>query len=198
MDANGEPVPFEVETLDDGVILVKTDGALSPGNYRVETPDGAAQTVTVKEPAPLPTTLGTLAPLSASCNAVFELNFDAAFRPYLPLVRLEYAIDGADREVWFEYGTIPPEDFWVDLAVPTDPGEHHLEVFAYIAGEDTGPDAVTLDFSFKPCADSDDGGMALCAVGQTGPGASRSGAGGHAAFALCFAVVGWRRRPSKA
>lgn len=196
-DANGEPVPFEVETLDDGVVLVKTEGALSPGSYRIETPNGAEQTVTVTQPAPLPTTLGTLAPLSTSCNAVFELSFDAALRPYLPLLRLEYAVDGSERKVWFEYGTIPQGESSLDLEVSASPGEHQLEVFGSIAGEDTGPNAVALDFSFAPCADSADGGMALCAVSQTGAGASRSGAG-LGAFALCFAFVGWRRRQSKA
>jgi len=196
-DANGEPVPFELETLDDGVVLVKTDGALSPGNYRIETPDGAERTVTVTEPAQLPTTLGTLAPLSTSCSAVFELSIAEAIRPYLPLVRLEYALDGGERQVWFEYGTIPPGDFALDLEVPTSPGEHHLEIIGSIAGEDTGPNAVALDFSFAPCADGADGGMAPCAVSQTGAGASRSGAG-LGAFALCFAFVGWRRRQSKA
>jgi hypothetical protein len=116
-------------------------------------------------------------------------------------VRLEYAVDGDDRQVWFEYGTIPAtmpaEDSSLDLEVSADPGDHHLEIFGSIAGEATGPDAVALDFSFTPCAGSDDGEMALCAVDQTGAGASRSGAG-LGVFALCFAGVGWRRRRSKA
>jgi hypothetical protein len=195
-DQNGELVPFDLETLDDGVVLVKTEEALSPGSYQVETPDGAAQTVTVTAPAPLPTTLGTLTPLTTSCSAVFELQIDVALRPYLPLVRLEYAVDGAERQVWFEFGTIPQGESALDLEVPTSPGAHHLEVFGTIAGEATGPDAVALDFSLTACADGEDDGMPLCAVAQPGVGTSRSGAG-IGAFALGFALVGWRRRRSQ-
>jgi len=194
-DANGEPVPFDVETLGDGVVLVKAEGALSPGTYQVETPDGATQLVTVTDPAPLPTRLGTLAPLTTSCKAVFQLTIDAALHPFLPLVRLEYAVDGSERQVWFEYGTIPVYDPALDLGVSTGPGEHHLEVFGTIAGEATTPDAVALDFSLTPCANGEDEGTALCALGQSGAGTSRSGAG-LGAFVLCLGFVGWRRRRS--
>lgn len=189
---NGEPVPFELEALDDGVVLLATEEALTPGSYQVETPDGNQQTVTVTAAATLPEELGTLTYSSGSCDPLFELVFDDAVAPYLRFLRLEYAVDGGARQVWFEYGTLASQDSaWLELADPTS-GEHRLEVFGTIAGEDVHPDSATLTFDFTPCAAADDDGMTVCALGAGGAGTSR--AGGVAALVLVGAALALGRR----
>lgn len=194
-DANGEPVPFELEALDNGVVLLQTDEALTPGNYQVETPDGTEKTVTVTEPAPIPTALGSLAHASG-CRPLFTLYFDPAVHPYLPLMRLEYAVDGGERQVWFEYGTIELVDggAWLEL-FDVDEGQHEIEVFGMIAGEDMGPDAAVLNFSFKPCgSDNDNGGTFSCSLAEGSAGATRPGASVLVLLGGAFAFGRRRRR----
>ncbi len=192
-DQNGELVPFELQALDDGVVLVQTDEALTPGSYEVETPDGEQQTVTVTDPVALPTQLGSLTHATGSCRPLFELTFDDAVVPYLPFLRLEYAVDGGARQVWFEYGTLAFQDSaWLELPVPST-GGHRLEVFGTIAGEDAQPDSATLTFAFEPCASDDDGGMAICALDARGAGASRAGSGvALALVGAALALARWR------
>lgn len=195
-DANGEPVPFELQALDDGVVLVQTDEALTPGSYEIETPDGAQQTVTVTDPVPLPTQLGTLAAATGSCRPLFELTFDDAVAPYLPFLRLEYAVDGGARQVWFEYGTLASQDSaWLELAVPTT-GDHQVEVFGTIAGEDAQPDPAILEFSFTRCVSGDDEGMTLCSLARGGAGAASAGSGSALLLLGAALALGRRRRPS--
>jgi len=173
-DANGEPVPFELEALDDGVVLLQTDEALMPGTYQVETPDGSEETVTVTVPAPLPTALGSLTRAFGSCHPLFTLSFDPAVYPYLPLMRLEYAVDGGERQVWFEYGTIALDEgaAWLELN-DLSRGQHEVEVFGMIAGEDMGPDPAVLNFSFDGCdSDEDTDRTFSCSLAQGGAGAT--------------------------
>lgn len=194
-DANGEPVPFELEPVDHGVVLLKTEEALSPGSYQVETPDGEEGTVTVTGPVPLPSELGVLDHYG-SCGALFTLTFDAAVEPYLPLMRLEYAIDGGERLVWFEYGTITTLDGAAWLEVPNvSHGNHVVEVFGTIAGETTAPDAVRRTFWAKPCADEDqgDGGM-VCSLGGGGAGVAGTGSGTALVLVGVALALGRRRR----
>lgn len=194
-DANGEPVPFELEMLDDGVVLVKTDEALTPGTYQVETPDGAQKTMTVTDPVPLPATLGTLHK-DGDCGARFLLTFDDAVVPYLPLMRLEYSVDGGPRSVWFEYGTIPSEGA-ARLEIAGIPhGNHRLEVFGLVAGEAMGPDALSQAFWAKPCtSDLEDNDRTFCSLDPGRAGAVRSGGGtALALFGVAVAVTRRRRR----
>ncbi|HEU5073563.1 MAG TPA: hypothetical protein VFU02_05310 [Polyangiaceae bacterium] len=197
-DANGEPVPFELKELDDGVVLVQTEEALAPGIYQVETPDGSQETVVVTDPAPLPSKLGVLQQPYGTCEALFTLTLDDAAEPYVPFMRLEYSVDGGARQLWFEYGTIETIEDAVWLEMPDlDGGEHQLEVFGTIAGESMGPDVATLDFSLTACASAeDDGGVMQCSLGRGATGEAGTGGG----TALCLVGVGialvlGRRRP---
>jgi hypothetical protein len=198
-DENGEPVPFELQALDDGVVLLQTDEALTPGTYQVETPDGEQQTVTVTDAAPLPMQLGTLAYSTGSCRPLFELTFDDAVAPYLPFMRLEYAIDDGPRQAWFEYGTLTTfqDSAWLETAVPTT-GSHRVEVFGTVAGEEMQPNSAALTFTFAPCASGggEDESMAICALGRGGAGVA--GADGAIVLVLVGAAstLGRRRRRS--
>lgn len=196
-DANGEPVPFELEALDDGVVLLQTDEALTPGNYEIETPDGESKTVTVTDAAPIPSKLGSLTEATAGCRSLFSLTFDPTVAPYLPLMRLEYAVDGGARQVWFEYGTIALSDgaAWLELAGVAN-GVHQLEVFGMIAGEDVGPDPAVLSFSSPQCAsDEGDGGTLSCSLATASPGPARP-AGASILLLLGGALALGRRRRS--
>lgn len=192
-NANGEPVPFALEPVDDGVVLLRTEESLDPGSYQVETPDGERGTVTVTEPVPLPSKLGSLRK-DGSCGALFALTFDPAVEPYLPLMRLEYAVDGGERRVWFEYGTIATlyDEAWLEIPNVSH-GDHVLEVFGLIAGETAGPDTAKTTFWYKPCTDDEAGDEGVvCSVGS--PGAEAAGAGSGTALVLLGVALARRRR----
>ena len=169
-DEAGQPVPFELIEVDEGVVLLRADAALPPGNYRVETPDGAEQTLTVTEPAPLPMDLGTLTRVADSCSLTFQLALDPAVVPYLSLLRLEYSLDAAGRLPWFEYGTVPENSASLLLAVDyLTVGSHRLELFASLAGETMAPDPVSLDFVHE-CHGAEPAEPGSCATaGALGP-----------------------------
>lgn len=193
-DANGEPVPFELKALDDGVVLVQTEEALTPGTYQVETPDGSQETVVVTEPAPLPSTLGVLQRMYGTCEALFTVTLDDAVEPYLPFMRLEYNVDGGARQLWFEYGTIETLEDAVWLEVPNlNSGEHQLEVFGTIAGETMGLDVASLEFSLTDCASDENNGMMQCSLERGGPGGAGTG-GGTALVAMGVGLALGRRR----
>ena len=191
-DANGEPVPFELLELEDGVVLLKADEALTPGTYQVGTPDGTQETVTVTDPVPLPTQLGTLSS-GQMCPALFQLTFAPEVEPYLPLMRLEYSVDGGPRRVWFEYGTIPVPTESVLLEVEgVEVGAHRVEVFALIAGEDMGPEPLSNSFASTDCGSGDEGdGTFQCSVRR---GAGVASAGSGTALALLGIALVWTRR----
>lgn len=174
-DQNGELVPFELEALGDGVVLLQTEEALTPGTYEVQTPDGQQQTVTVTDPAPLPTQLGTLIHTPQRCRPLFELGFDDTIAPYLPFLRLEYSVDDGPKQTWFEYGTLASSQgsAWLELG-PLTRGDHRLEVFGTIAGEEMQPGSERVSFPYTPCAgdDATDDGLAPCTLGRGGAGAA--------------------------
>jgi hypothetical protein len=179
-DQNGELIAFEMVELDDGVVLLRADAALEPGDYRVETPDGSEQTLTVTEPAPLPMKLGTLTRVADSCSLTFRLELDPAVLPYLSLLRLEYSLVGSARLPWFEYGTVPENSAAPLLAVDgLTPGPHRLEVFPSLAGETMVPDTAVLDF-VHDCHRAEPPESGSCAL----PASLRSGAGAGLAHAL--------------
>ena len=198
VDQEGEPVAFEMVELDDGVVLLRADAALEPGSYRVKTPDGGEQTLTVTEPAPLPMKLGTLTQVADTCSRTFELQLDAAVTPYLSLLRLEYSLDGGARLPWFEYGTVPQHGSAAPLLGIENltTGPHHLEVFPSLAGETTPPDTAELDFVYD-CPDAEPAASG-CAVAP--PVRRELGRVGWSLSGLCVVVLLRlrRRRRSRA
>jgi uncharacterized protein (TIGR03382 family) len=177
-DAEGKPVTFQVETLDDGVVLLRTETALEPGAYTVVAPDGSQRSVTVTEPSPLPSRLGTLRHVGG-CYPMIELALAAELLPYLPLLRLEYSLDGhTPPSTWFEYGTVMPYDGVVRLELDALPaGGHQLTVTGSLAGEAAAPDPATLQF-FYECFENGSASGSGCSIE-----ASRASAG--------FGPTGW-------
>ena len=189
-DAEGNPLDFELETLENDVILLRAEQALTPGIYNVSTPDGSQASVTVAPAAPLPTKLGTLADISANCSALLRLDLDPAMLPYLPLVKLEYSVDGGPRRVWFEYGTVVLEDGYAYLAPSGVESGSRVTVFVSIAGETSAaePEVQTV----RPCASNlDNEGCALTPARSHSPSSSP---GGVYSVLLCLWFCLVRRR----
>ncbi len=167
-DSEGNPVPFQMVELDDGVVLLKTDTALVPGTYRVETPAGETETVEVTGAEPLPSTLGSLEQFGGACSSVIRLGLDDSVLPYVSLLRLQYTLDDGDMASWFEYGTVEPDGAGAVLldVGPLDPGAHRVEVVPSLAGEETAPDSESLQFDYECPATSNDppGGAGACSL----------------------------------
>lgn len=195
-DENGDPVPYELVALDDGVVLVKTDTALGPGEYQVHTGDGRDASVTVTEAEALPMQTGTLEREGSDtqCSQLFRVSFDTSILPYLPLVRLEYAVDNGPRQPWFEFGTVPPGSTSALLGVtPLAIGDHELKVFATIAGETDQPDPAQLSFSYARCPNPAQDPGFNCSVSPLVPQPIAPGAP-MALTLLGLTVLGLRRR----
>ena len=177
-DADGNVIGVEVEQLGSGALLVKTDMALSPGDYQLESPSGA-QTITVAEAEPLPTGLGTLRAFDG-CPGSLSLTFADEVVPYLPLLALSYRVDGGALQGWYDYGMIPPDAEAVELNLGWCPGPclgdgtFEIEIEASIAGESDGPDAVSQPVSRSCASSGGDGGG--CSVARPSTFGSLSGA----------------------
>lgn len=196
-DSAGNPVPFEVVELEGGAVLLKTDAALTQGSYHISTPDGGVQTVNVGEVAPLPGQIGALSREAGSCSTLFTLSLHQDMLPYLPLLRLEYAIDGGTPTTWFEYGTVTPENGYLFLQLPWTPatGDHEIEVFASIAGEASAPAPSSLDFAMN-CQQPSDGGFACQLTSRPLANGSAPLAAALACLFLVIPVFRTRRRRS--
>jgi hypothetical protein len=193
LDENGVPVSFQLEELDNGVVLVRTDTALTAGSYTVVAPDGNVRTVTVEASAPLPSNLGELSRPADSCSNLVLLTLSSEVLPYVPLLRLEFSMDGSPFAVWFEYATVPQSSTPLRLALnDLQPGTHEVRVASYIAGETIGSEPASLTFTSE-CQPAlvDNGG---CSLGKRGPWSRVPGLA--AALSLLFFAtgVGWRRR----
>lgn len=199
-DQNGESVPFELVQLDDGVVLLKTDTALTPGVYEIETGNGQTAEVTVTEARELPMQAGTLERLGAptECSRTFALTFDESMLAYLPLLKLEYSLDGGPVLPWFEFGTVPQNASSVALGISAlSYGSHELRVYASIAGEAEQPPPAVLTFSHEPCppgAEPDSG--AICAMRPLALTTNAPGAPAGLAL-LGLMVLGLRRRRAR-
>jgi hypothetical protein len=160
-DSSATVLGVELEPWDDysAELLVRTEPPLVPGTYQVVTPDGRSQSLTVTEPAALPTTLGELTVKSQSnCEIMLDLALDEAALPYLSLMGTDvHVIPGYPKATdtlwtWVSPGELEVRDGHVArrVGMPNwNPGEHTVELRAVIAGYDTEvlPAAVTIDWS---------------------------------------------------
>ncbi len=150
-DALGMLVSHRVEQLDTGVYLVRSDSALSPGNYSITPAETskptltvAPVTLTVADASALPSRLGTfeLAQQHLSCDGfAFEFTLDPAALAYAPLLRLKVQIDNEPPVVWINYGTLAVEAGKAKLVLPScfagclQNGPLSLRITGDIAGE---------------------------------------------------------------
>jgi len=167
-DAFGMLVSHRVEQLDTGVYLVRSDSALSPGNYSITpvgnskpTPTAAPVTLTVADASALPTRLGSfhLAQQQLTCDGfAFEFTLDPATLAYAPLLRLKVQIDNNAPVVWINYGTLAVEAGKAKLILPScfggcmGNGSHSLRITGDIAGENVelAPELAMLTQSCPP------------------------------------------------
>jgi hypothetical protein len=206
LDENGTPVSFQLEELDDDVVLLRTESTLTPGSYTVTTPDGKTSTVVVSDAVPLPSDIGWLRHVD-SCSNLVELVLSEEVLPYLPLLRLEYSIDGLPFVVWFEYGTVPTGDLTLQLALDSaGAGTHEVRVSAVLAGESVGPEPEGLVFTVQcqqpqtlpgQSPPPDSGGAANCSLAGQASSSVTSGLMAILSLILVWMGVGWRRRRRK-
>lgn len=167
-DALGMLVNHRVEQLDTGVYLVRSDSALSPGNYSITpagssmpTPAAAPVTLMVADASALPSRLGSfqLPQQQLSCDGfAFEFTLDPATLAYAPLLRLKVQIDDDAPVVWINYGTLAVEAGKAKLILPScfgrclGNGSHSLRITGDIAGENAelAPEMLTLTQSCPP------------------------------------------------
>lgn len=141
-DASGAMIDFDVERLDDGVVMLRPHEELQPGLYRITGPQMFVATLTVVEPEPLPMTLGVLEQLGVVCGADFLFTVDVGLLEYLPQLRLTVSIDAGPAETWFDYGMLRVSDGQAVLTLPdclsrcaSESGLHHIALTGELAGE---------------------------------------------------------------
>jgi hypothetical protein len=162
-DSSGTALGIELEASEDdrGELLVRTEPPLVPGTYQVVTPDGRSQSLTVTEPAALPTALGELTLKSQSnCRRVFDLALDEGALAYASLLGTEVhvtrpgqplAADARDPSV-VSPGWLAVKDGHAALNISPSsrkPGQYTVELRPRIAGYDTEmlPAVATMDWS---------------------------------------------------
>ena len=148
-DSSGTELGVELQPLEPGSahLLVRTEPPLVPGTYQVVTPDGRSQSLTVTEPAALPTTLGELTVKSESyCKVLLDLALDEGTLPYLSLMGTDlHMIPGYVRVTDTLQASVLPgglevKDGHAALQLLVDfraPWEFTVEARAAIAGYDT-------------------------------------------------------------
>lgn len=139
---NGMPVPFDVETLPGGAVLLRPRSPLMPGVYRVTIAGSEMESVVAEEPPALPMALGTFEPLGPSCGVDVDLTVDPLLLAYLPQLKLSVSVDGGAEKTWFDYGTLDVTAGRARLSLPScgaspclPDGEHTLHVTGELAGE---------------------------------------------------------------
>lgn len=173
-DASGQAIPFNVERLPNGEILIEPASGLTPGSYTVSAggsadedagaePDagGSApvlwqQTVDVRSSAPLPLRFGTVDREQADCSTILELTPDAAVLPYLGVLSVDLQLDGGAVQPLIVTGTMKLFDGVARVALPAallaglEEGEHTLRLVVQLAGESTPLEAFVLTLT-SPC-----------------------------------------------
>jgi len=139
---DGRSVPFDLETLPGGAMLLRPRDPLPAGIYRVTIAGVEMDSVVAEQPAALPMQLGTLQPLGPSCGVDVELNVDPLLLEYLPQLKLSVSVDGGVEQTWFDYGTLDVTEGRARLSLPSCGGQrcladgvHTLRVTAELAGE---------------------------------------------------------------
>lgn len=215
-DASGRAIPFELEQLPNGELLIVPAGGLMPGSYTVsvmprggDDEDGGVgvgepaiidQTVDVRPSTPLPDVFGELARSSDYCDTVIELTPYEPVLPYLGLISVDIQIDDGPVLPLIATGTMRLEYGAARVALPLATlegladGAHQLRVIVSLAGESMPLDVFMLTIEV-PCylgpGDEAEAGCAASGARHAAPGAS---ALGMALAAALFALRKRRRR----
>ncbi|MDH5671237.1 MAG: hypothetical protein OEZ06_03755 [Myxococcales bacterium] len=142
-DGSGIAVDFDLERLDDGVVLLRPAMELPPGDYELTGPDGMIRQLAIADSKPLPERIGQLDQVGVGCDIEFELQLDPSLREYVPLLKLDVRVNGGEVRTWIDYGTLPSEPGGDSvLTLPNcfprclRDGVHEVTVEASLAGEE--------------------------------------------------------------
>jgi hypothetical protein len=199
------PVAILLESLEDGVYLVRAAESLEAGDYGLAVSGESLGTLAVDaEASALPLQIGsiTVTPGVRDCpdDVRFEVELSAEALAHAPLLRWLVRVDGSDWQVWADYGalelTSTPEGGRGALALPRcgpagclPEGSHSLELRAEVAGESLPSEATSVAFDIECAASPTEDGCSVAAP-------VRSRATGFAALfaALTVAVAAALRR----
>jgi hypothetical protein len=207
LDGPGAPVALTLETLGDGVFLVRSQESLPAGQYELGVAGGQNTVSIGAEASPLPMRLGEIVPVTSASACPAEVELELTLGPealaYAPLLRLLVSVDGGNEQLWVDYGALEladPESGRASLRLPRCSGSacldgrHELRVRAELAGESANLEALFVRIDV-PCDDpppsdalpSDEAASSSCALG-------RSGAPSSAAWWCCVAGILWAAR----
>ncbi len=144
-DDQGRAIPFDVQVLDEGAVLITPESMLPPGSYRVGdmlndmgdddggTPDAGSEpdagmtevmssgeVLEVAPVEPRPTRVGELTRERDACSPSFALELDPAAEAYVSLLALDLQIDQGPLEPFIAYGTLEAVDGRASLTVPEE------------------------------------------------------------------------------
>jgi hypothetical protein len=159
------PVALTLETLGDGVYLVRAAESLAEGAYELGVAGEASTLSVASEVSALPGQLGVLRPIASAVDCPetleFQLALSAEARANVPLMRWLVRVDGGDEQVWVDYGALELEGTEADLATLRLPrcagssclgqGSHGLRLRAAVAGEAFTSEPLSIAFDV-PCA----------------------------------------------
>jgi hypothetical protein len=157
---DARPVGLTLERLDDEAYLVRAAGSLAGGAYAFGVAGQPERSLAIDDSASeLPARLGELTLANGDdCGELdFELELSAEAAAHVPLMRWFVRIDGGREQVWIEYGALEvTENDGVQrgsLRLPRcglsgclEEGPHELTLRAEVAGAETAPEPLVLDF----------------------------------------------------
>jgi hypothetical protein len=192
---DASPVTILLESLEDGVYLVRAAESLEAGEYGLAVSGESLGTLAVDaEASALPLQIGpvTVTPGVPDCldDVRFEVELSAEALAHAPLLRWLVRVDGGDWQVWADYGALEltsmPEGGRGSLALPRcgpagclSEGSHNLALRAEVAGESLPSEATSVAFDIECAASPTEDGCSVAA-----PGRSRT-----AGFAALFAAL---------
>jgi hypothetical protein len=185
---DASPVAILLESLEDGVYLVRAAESLEGGEYGLAVSGESQGTLAVdEEAAGLPLQVGsiTVTPGARDCldDLRFEVELSAEALAHAPLLRWLVSVDGGDWQVWADYGalelTSTPEGGHGELALPRcgpagclPEGSHGLDIRVEVAGESLPSEATSVAFDIACAASSptEDGCSAAAPARSRGTG----------------------------
>jgi hypothetical protein len=202
-DASGRAIPFSVEQLPNGELLIHPENGLTPGSYTVSVQSGDAdedagadsmpdagepvsttlwrQTVSVQESTALPQLFGTIGRQQQGCSTLLELAPEANVVPYLGLLSVDVQVDSGPVRTLIVTGTmqlqndgVAREELPPDALNGLPDGEHTLHIVVRLAGESAPLETFAMTLSV-PCNGS---GATYDAAGETDAGCRAVAPGG--------------------
>jgi hypothetical protein len=185
---DARPVAILLESLEDGVYLVRAAESLEGGEYDLAVSGESQGTLAVDdEPSPLPVQIGPLMVTAGVRDCLddvrFEVELSTEALAHAPLLRWLVRVDGGDWQVWADYGalelTSTPEGGRGELVLPRcgpagclPEGSHGLDLRVEVAGQSLPSEATSVAFDIECAASSptDDGCSAVAPARSSGTG----------------------------